>query len=581
MALGGEDVLLVDLASVKKVGRLHPPKGAGKVQAAAFSANGATLLAGGSDHILRFWETASSKCVREIKTTHYDFREVGLSADGKTFFSLGGPVDATLLVWDSVTAQPMHRRSPVRVAAYAPDRVTVIAAVGQGEGPGKPYSEVIAYEMATGRKRTLLKRESDSSITALALSPDGWTLAAAGYNDEIRLWDIAHEKQIQRLPWVRGPQECPWVRGPVMTLAFSSDGRTLAAGGWGNTVRLWDWRTGKEWFDEGHQAGVVSLALTPHDTTVISQGLDETIRLWELTSRKEVHRISLQKDAARADAIFAALALPDGQSVVLSTWAGALRILDLRTGKERRLKNPPAGSTPAAASPDGKFLLTVPSSALQHPPAAALTCTLWDLARGEPVRRFAHAVPNTPKVDGASIVAAAFAPDGRSFAAAWISYRYGPMYVREVGSGVSVWGTATGKDRLFATSAAHLAFLDEGKTLVCLDGPRHWADSVGRRDKGIMQFWDVATGKLVRERQGPPEWGHDLVFSPDSRLFASVGCSGDPMVYFWRTATGRQVQRFPGHRCAVQCLAFSPDGRMLASGNGDTTILLWEALGLR
>lgn len=155
------------------------------------------------------------------------------------------------------------------------------------------------------------------------------------------------------------------------------------------------------------------------------------------------------------------------------------------------------------------------------------------------------------------------------------------MYTTRVGHGVSLWDVATGKERRLETSAAtDLAFLDGGKTFVCADAqggrPRQDAD----HDKHLMEFWDVTTGKKVRELKRPAEGGV-LAFSPDGKLFASAGGYEDPTVYLWRTADGEQLKRFVGHRREVECLAFSPDGRALASGSRDTTVFLWDILGLR
>lgn len=147
--------------------------------------------------------------------------------------------------------------------------------------------------------------------------------------------------------------------------------------------------------------------------------------------------------------------------------------------------------------------------------------------------------------------------------------------------GVSLWDVATGKEHRLDTPAANnLAFLDDGKTLVCADGTGRQPRQDAGRDKHVMEFWDVATGKKRRELPGPAKWGV-LAFSPSGKLFASSSGADDPIVCLWRTATGEKLQQFVGHRGELECLAFSPDGRMLASGSLDTTILLWEVLNWR
>jgi WD40 repeat protein len=69
-------------------------------------------------------------------------------------------------------------------------------------------------------------------VTALAFSPDGKTLASAGYSGTVRLWDVATRRQIGN-PIQTGPY-------PVYSVAFSPDGKTLASGSFDETVRLWD-----------------------------------------------------------------------------------------------------------------------------------------------------------------------------------------------------------------------------------------------------------------------------------------------------------------------------------------------------
>ena len=55
----------------------------------------------------------------------------------------------------------------------------------------------------------------------------------------------------------------------------------------------------------------------------------------------------------------------------------------------------------------------------------------------------------------------------------------------------------------------------------------------------------------------------------------------DGIVQLWEIVTGKERRAFHGHRGPIEALAFSPDGKTLASGSADTTILLWDVTGER
>jgi WD40 repeat protein len=560
MALGKRTITLVDAVTGKPLSSIQPSK-AGELSL-AFSAKGDALLTGhegsASDVTLRLWETASGKQIRQMKTKHYDLKSVALSSDGNTFFSLGGLVDARLQLWDAGTGKKTYQQEIVSAAVYSADGSMVFAATGEGAKQEEFYRQVIALDTVTGKKRHLFQG-SDYSIAALALSPDGKTLAVAGSHDVIRLWDLATQKQIQWLPWVRGTPEAPWARGSAQALAFSRDGTLLAAGGWGNTVRLWDWRTGKELFDVGHHAAVGELVFSPDGKALISRGLDDTIRVWEMPAGKESQRFAPHPaDGVRADALLGMLLAPDAKSLVLGSWTGELSVLDLKTGKERLFKESPPWTKLGGLSTDGKTLLTFIPQRNTRTKTEAPICQLWDIAMGEKTREF----PLSAKVAAAGfeMTAAALAPDGKTVAAAWFAYKHRPMYVEKVATGVCLLDAATGKERHLPAAADSLLFLDGGKTLVCVGNG--------------MQFWDVATGKKVRDLG----WGTVVAVSPNGKLFACATGARDGTISVCRTATGEEIHHFKGHRGPVRCLAFSPDGRMLASGSDDTTIMLWETI---
>src|SRR5262245_50346606 len=103
-------------------------------------------------------------------------------------------------------------------------------------------------------------------ITALILIPPGAAQAQA-------------EPEIQ----FKGPYNV----GNVCSVAFSPDGKTLAAGIEDNTIQLWDVRAGQLIRSfEGHSGAVRSVAFSPDGKMFASASADHTIKLWEAPSGK-------------------------------------------------------------------------------------------------------------------------------------------------------------------------------------------------------------------------------------------------------------------------------------------------------
>jgi WD40 repeat protein len=189
----------------------------------------------------RLWDVVSGRELRRFVAPGEHFTWCGdLSADGKV---LATSADDGVVFWDTATGKSRtgesKRRIPpsmVHALRFAPDGKSVATIGGDW---------VRFWDVATARETRRLalpnkpKRETGYSLIGarLAFSPDGRTLAASSTRDGlIFLVDAASGRELHRLD---GPEH------QFKALAFSPDGKVLAtgidAGRRGQAIRLWDW----------------------------------------------------------------------------------------------------------------------------------------------------------------------------------------------------------------------------------------------------------------------------------------------------------------------------------------------------
>jgi len=99
-------------------------------------------------------------------------------------------------------------------------------------------------DAASGELRRALNGHA-AKVTCLAFSPDGKLLAAGGRDKTIRLWDPASGAEVRA------------IASHAHAVAFSPDGKLIASADYDRTVHLWDPATGKEVAElNGHKAAV-------------------------------------------------------------------------------------------------------------------------------------------------------------------------------------------------------------------------------------------------------------------------------------------------------------------------------------
>src|SRR5262249_29640497 len=170
---------------------------------------------------------------------------------------------------------------------------------------------------------------------ALPFSPEGKLLASGGTGTAVQLWDPATGNEVRRLALPSPPGNRlggrdfrPRRLTLVMAVAFSPDGKTLAAGDGEGKVTFWDPATGRK---RGELTalpreklgifGLCALAYSPDGKTLASAGGGGQVRLWETMTRKE--RLRLRDHGRKGWSVaFAA----DGRTLAASGADGYARV---------------------------------------------------------------------------------------------------------------------------------------------------------------------------------------------------------------------------------------------------------------
>ena len=162
-----------------------------------------------------------------------------------------------------------------------------------------------------------------SSTWSLAFSPNGRILAAANYDSTIRVWESGSWKQLSTL---RGHTR------PINKIAFSHDGALLASAGVDGKVRLWNPRAGElvRTIDVDTE-GVAALAFSPDGKLLATSGKDPCIRLWNASTGELAKQIHGHTDFV-TEVIFS----PDGKWIASGGWDGTVRVWSL-TDRKRHI----------------------------------------------------------------------------------------------------------------------------------------------------------------------------------------------------------------------------------------------------
>lgn len=557
---------------------------------------GDCVIAGDSQGDLRMIRRDSNELIRHV-TAHSD-DVVALSIDPGSALLVSCSHDEWVRVWDLNTFQKLYETKPdlgkLHDATWHPDGQSLAisgesgvalwnlasGAITKISDHGLLESNVIWTEsalMICGDHGTLKICDphtgdlaqtisvSKAPISALALAPNGQSLAVLSRDGVMRLWDCSHWKSL----WATNP-----MYQAIGKLSFDPCGEYLmTTGGAGAQSIVWRFEDGRPiallgtynsagcWTKQGDSilqgtpgGSVHEFSMKTIESQMAKLGLDSTnpfridpIRPWIV-------------GGAGSDTVWSVAASHDGQWIAVATHSGAVKLwqadsLELAT----KLEGLGSVAWTISFSPDSK-LIAGGSYSIASGQGEIL---IWDVGTHQPrFRLLGHK---------SLVRSVAFHPQGK-----WLlsSSTDGSIFVWDVATGANV-----GLLHQFESMVTQLSFRPDGKFLAaaCHDTQVAIWDFESLAQRIESGSFEGAGPSHLLQGHVAPVWS--VTWSPDGKLIATGTRPG--LVVLWDGNRFEPLVHLKAETDQIRSLTFSRDQRYLAAAAYNAPTVVWDLQELK
>ena len=430
--------------------------------------------------------------------------------------------------------------------AWSPDGrwLAGVSGIYHGNERDRAGRPVQVWDMATGSEAfTLLMKDPSGMHNVhwiLAWSPEGRRLAALGPDGTVQIWDVNTRTELLTLMRTFTRET---LIEKFTTLAWSGDGERLASATQGGQVKVWEAATGKEILTLPGDLNARDwdwAVWSPDGRQLASSGRAGT-KFWDATTGREIRTLKGYRIQSWS---------PDGRRLYAFGGDGSAKLVDAATLQE--IPSPAVGDTahPPTWSPDGRQLAAATGNT---------TIKVWDAVTGK----------ESLVLRGRGAGACVWNPDSRRLALAG-------------SGGITVWDTGPAYEDVPLNGHT-----GEVTWAVWSPDGRHVASA--SRDR-TLRVWDVATAKQTRTLDGSTEELLAVAWSGDGSYLASMDWTG--VVKVWDTQTWKPVATLTDLPATSEVarhwptgtakLAWSADSRHLAAAKGrfagqNDAVTVWEA----